>query len=621
MKVIEKMVRFAAVVFLSLVSASVWAERVVSVSPADYRKAVDEAVAKGHPRLFASEAAFERLNLDVASKPGVRQTAARRVVERARLLIGKPPLERKMTGFRLLAVSREALYRISTLAMAYRLTGEKAFLDRAATELETVCAFSDWNPRHFLDVSEMSLAVAIGYDWLYSDLSAENRSRIAAGLERNGLRPGLKGGWWVQAKNNWGQVCRAGLIAASIVLADDSRLADDCARLLGESVEALPLSMKAMAPDGCYPEGLGYWQYGVSFNVFAVAILESACGTDFGLCSEPGFMETADYPNLVTGPSGLSMGYSDCKPSRGPLQALWWFAKRLSRPDLLTLKELDEWSQAPKPNFVGWLPPVELFWMDDRKSESTPGRGPLAWSCKGSTPIAILRSGWGADDGFVGIKGGSPNASHGHMDGGNFVFDMGGVRWAWELPSEGYDRIERMKSVSLWNMEQDSGRWTLLRLGTFGHNVPSIDGAQQNVEGFAKVMSVSQSPSPRAELDLTSLYPAAKRVVRSYVLAKDGRTLTVKDIFEGLAAGASVRWQFVHKAMAAPDEARLMLSAAGRELDAVRTGTGASEWKVEPAEGPKPLNSPNPGTSISYFTLKADDAGRAEAEVRFTLRK
>ena len=33
-----------------------------------------------------------------------------------------------------------------------------------------------------------------------------------------------------------------------------------------------------------------------------------------------------------------------------------------------------------------------------------------------------------------------------------------------------------------------------------------------------------------------------------------------------------------------------------RELDAVRSGTGASEWKVEPAEGPKPLNLPNPGT-------------------------
>ena len=58
-----------------------------------------------------------------------------------------------------------------------------------------------------------------------------------------------------------------------------------------------------------------------------------------------------------------------------------------------------------------------------------------------------------------------------------------------------------------------------------------------------------------------------------------------------------------------------------RELDAVRSGTGASEWKVEPAEGPKPLNSPNPGTFISHFILKADASGRVEAEVRFALRR
>jgi hypothetical protein len=32
--------------------------------------------------------------------------------------------------------------------------------------------------RHFLDVAEMTMAVAIGYDWLYDDLSPASRAAI-----------------------------------------------------------------------------------------------------------------------------------------------------------------------------------------------------------------------------------------------------------------------------------------------------------------------------------------------------------------------------------------------------------------------------------------------------------
>ena len=134
--------------------------------------------------------------------------------------------------------------------------------------------------------------------------------------------------------------------------------------MLKESVEALPLSMKAMSPDGCYPEGPGYWHYGVSFNVFAIAMLESACGTDFGLSDLPGFWETADYPNLVTGPTGLTVGYSDCGSGRSAMQILWWFARKLNRPDVVSAKEVWAWNNPTPKDFSGWQPPVELLWMD-----------------------------------------------------------------------------------------------------------------------------------------------------------------------------------------------------------------------------------------------------------------
>ena len=585
-----------------------------------WSQAISTAVTKGHPRLFATKADFAALKGDL-SKGALRSLAAQRVRERAQRLLSTKPLERKMIGRRLLHTSREALCRISTLALAYRLSSDRRFLDRAVAELSAVCAFPDWNPSHFLDTGEMSLAVAIGYDWLHDDLSEGQRAAIRSGLAKNGLRTGLRGGGWARARNNWGQVCRAGMIAAALALADDGELAPDCAKMLGESVEALPISMKAMAPDGCYPEGAGYWHYGVSFNVFAIAMLESACGTDFGLSALPGFLQTADYPNGVTGPTGLTVGYSDCGSNRPSLPVLWWFARRLGRPDLITRKEIAEWDTPPAEHFAGWQPPVELFWMDDRDHETVAAKRPLVYAPRGSVPIAVLRSGWGDDDAFVGLKGGSPNSPHGHMDGGNFVLDMAGVRWAWELPHENYNRIEQMKTVSLWSMKQDSGRWSLLRLNTFGHNVPSVDGAQQRVDGRAEFLSVSASPAPNAVMDLSGLYPAAKKVTRTCRLAEGGKSVTVVDEFAGLRPGAAVRWQFVLRASHAVNADKLLLTEGKHVMEVLRQPAAASEWKVEPAEGEKPLNSPNPGAYVAFFTLKAGADGQARAEVAFSLVK
>ncbi len=50
------------------------------------------------------------------------------------------------------------------------MTGDPQFKDRAEQEMLGVAAFPDWNPPHFLDVGEMTTAMAIGYDWLYDVL-------------------------------------------------------------------------------------------------------------------------------------------------------------------------------------------------------------------------------------------------------------------------------------------------------------------------------------------------------------------------------------------------------------------------------------------------------------------
>ena len=151
-----------------------------------------------HPRLFADEAEFAEAKRRIDSCEEGR--AALRVLMRvADSTIQKKTLARRMEGRRLLEVSREALQRIGCLSFAWRYTGESLYAERAAAEARAVCAFSDWNPSHFLDVGEMTLAVAIARDWLDGFLSDEDKRTLSSAILMKGLTTGdgktLSNGW------------------------------------------------------------------------------------------------------------------------------------------------------------------------------------------------------------------------------------------------------------------------------------------------------------------------------------------------------------------------------------------------------------------------------------------
>lgn len=582
--------------------------------------AVAKAAALPHPRLFADAVGFaalrERVKMDELVQAGAEHVRAV-----ADLMLKTQPLERQLEGRRLLGVCREALYRISTLAMAYRLYGEKAHRDRAVAELKAVCAFSDWNPSHYLDTAEMSLAVATGYDWLWNDMDEATRRTVADGLRRNGIAMGHRASWWIRASNNWGQVCHAGMLAAALALAEDD--AARTGRFVQRCVDNLPNSMKALAPNGNYPEGPGYWNYGVEFNVVAMALLEGTLGSDFSLASLAGFRETGAYPDLVTGPSGLTFNYADGGSGRGTCFATWWFAQRFGRPDLLPYFELAAYRKyaarrdkrlATRGNR---LFPLTLFWVKTPSADIST-KLPHTWDAQGPVPITVQRSSWKDDEAmFVGLKGGSPSGNHGHMDGGSFVLDTKGVRWAIDIGAEGYHGIEK-RGMDLWNMRQDSQRWTIYRLGTSSHNTLMLDGCQQWVKGTAKVVKVVEAPVSEVTLDLSSLYTNATAVARRGTLAADGRKYELKDVVKGFRPGGSVRWSMVTRAAATIDGETVTLRQEGQTLRLAQTGRDRGAWSVAPAKGPNEWDSLNKGCTQLTFTVVADAQGEAKLGVTFT---
>ena len=592
-----------------------------AVARPEIARTVEEAAKRPHPRLFADAAGFAALRARLG-KEELLTAGAEFIRATADPILKAKPCERIKEGKRLLGVSRTALYRINTLALAYRLYGNKAYLERAVAEMRAVCAFSDWNPSHFLDVGEMTLAVATGYDWLYNDMDEATRKEIAAGLRRCGLDASRKDLWWIRAHNNWGQVCHAGILAGTLALAEEDPA--DAARLVQRCIDKLPISMKALAPNGNYPEGPGYWHYGIEFNVVAMALLEGTLGSDFGLASMPGFAETGAYPDLVTGPSGMAFNYADGGAGRGTSCAPWWFAKRFNRPDILVYFERDAFRRhisdpRSRKRAVGnRMLPYALFWMQDVPEGSKPN-APLVWDAKGPVPITIQRSSWDNEKAFfVGLKGGSPSSPHGHMDGGSFVFESGKVRWAVDIGAEPYHRIEAM-GMNLWSDAQNSDRWKLFRLGTWAHNVPMIDGCQQLVKGSAKVMEVKRDGAASVvTLDLSSLYTNATSVVRRGEMAASGCSYTLRDTFAGVRPDGKIRWAMMTRAEPTVEGDKVTLRQGKKSITLVQCGAQKGEWFVGDGQGPNKWDSPNPGCRQLIFTVPATAAGTAEIAVNFS---
>ena len=197
-------------------------------------------VPRDHPRLFVRRGEDVTLRRKIDSDSLLRR-AFKHVTMIADGIQEMRPVERKKVGRRLLGVSRTCLKRVLYLALAHRLTGDNSHAVRAQEEMLAAAKFTDWNPSHFLDVAEMTAALAIGYDWVYEDLDPEARQVIKKAIIEKGLKTSLKGGWWVNSENNWNQVCHGGLtLGALAVLEDEPDLA---AQIIERAINNLPKAM------------------------------------------------------------------------------------------------------------------------------------------------------------------------------------------------------------------------------------------------------------------------------------------------------------------------------------------------------------------------------------------
>jgi hypothetical protein len=574
----------------------------------------------GHPRLLAAPGELAGLAKSLDRDPLGRQVADL-IVREADLLRDVDPVERKLQGRRLLHESRRCLQRVLTLATAYHLTGDVRHVQRCRQEMLAAARFTDWNPSHFLDVAEMTFALAVGYDWLYDQLDDASRQEIRTAIVEKGLRLAFdaRHNGWTRLKNNWGQVCHGGLTAGALAVLEHEP--DLAARTVHNALQNVVAAMGQYAPRGSYPEGPNYWAYGTTYNALLIAALEGAFGSDFGLSQAPGFDKTGAYPALMTGTSGLFFNYADGSAQRRPEPILFWFAGRYGRPDWLRReRELGKGGFADPRSFSAESQrflPLSLLWMDG-EADTSQIRMPLHWYGGGQVPVAVHRSSWSDPRAtYVGLKAGSPSASHGQMDVGSFVLDADGVRWAVDLGREDYHAIESRK-MNLWSNKQKSDRWTIFRQSNHGHNTLVINDQLQVAAGNAPIVEFSDDPARAYSIaDLSQVYQGQVDSARRGIALLPTREVLMQDELTGLRPGSRVRWGMITPGT--PEgfgKSEVILHHAGERLSLKLVAPKAGRWsQIDTARPRNEWDSPNPGTRMIALEAVAPASGELTIQV------
>lgn len=580
-----------------------------------------------HPRLLLKAGEETRI-MDMIAEDEAMARVHRGIVAECDVMLGLPVLERVMEGKRLLHTSREALRRIFWLSYSYRMTGREAYAERAVDEMMAVCAFKDWNPSHFLDVGEMVMAVAIGYDWLYGCMTPQQRLTVREAIVGKGFVPAddERYAGFYNLANNWNQVCCGGLLYGALATYEEHpEMARD---LIGLYVKSVPFALACYAPDGGYPEGFNYWGYGTSFQVMMIAALESAMGTDSGLSEAPGFLDTAAFVQFMTAPTGECFNFSDSAPYAPCNMMMFWFASKTGEAQRIWLERRNI-ENLPEDFMVDvdrrftehrLLPALMVFASRLDMSHPEPPQEHFR-VYEGKTPLFIYREGWdSSEDAYLGIKGGSPMTSHAHMDAGSFVYEYKGVRWSMDLGMQDYNSLES-RGVDLWNQGQDGQRWDVFRIGNESHSTLTIDGRHHVVKSSAPLTEVWKTGRRKgARLDMTSVFGESVTGAERDIWLDRKNYLHVEDRIVAGDKDIEVRWIMTTPAQAEIlSDDRILLKKDGRKMvlkmDAGGLEAVPSVWTNDP---PRDYDAPNPGTCRVGFviTVPAGTSASVSSSVR-----
>ena len=501
----------------------------------------------GHTKLMLTQEQFDQLKERVKNDPIYASWLKSFEAERAKgtsYYEAGLPVFNLNDGERLMGVTNATTLQLLDHAFLYKMTGNEDYALKVKKLLLAASKFKDnfltgcksWHPEHTLDTGIMMYGYGVAYDWCYDYLAKDKKDlkQIENGMWELGFGAYMGFGelyeWWDNEKNlsdyndemlndddpattefigrawssnlffindgerfrkydftnriwsnNWGAVCNGGVVVAALAFANvntEFRAASEY--LLDCTLFSFPISMyTSYAPDGGYPEGVAYWSFGTEYSIYIMSSLSTAIGSDLGFLNAPGFRESFYFVNSLSSASGWIWNFHDAVESRSDSKKFFWFSHVSGNKEiagirynfLVDLKEnLDVWDL--------------MFYNSDNISKDV--QLDLDY-CYYGIATAAFHSNWTDNSLFCGLHGGPNDASHGHLDIGNFILEYGGTRFFCDLRRDNYGLAGYNKGVDYFSQPY---RYWYYRNRAEGHNTlvinPTLVDTNNRTAGVAQ---------------------------------------------------------------------------------------------------------------------------------------
>lgn len=476
--------------------------------------------------------------------------------------------------------------RLIAFATLYRVTGDKQYCERTAAECEALADFSDWNTQSMACVGNVSMAMAIAYDWCHHMWSESRKAIAERAMLRNGMRVGLdcydgKRRMWING-GTASAVTNAGMLAMALALADI--YPETSLKLLDRILRNAEPCFASYAPDGGYAEGVAAWEKSARALSLMIAMLQKACGSDYGLFAAPGFSATAYFPICTETINGM-WNYHNSAALPTDTSMAFWFARQTGDmiPAWIRRQQLLSGQKNVHPFDILFYLPV-----DDTLTPQLPLDAVFR-----KAGLAIMRSGWGNCDLFAGLHGGSNAEVNGDLDAGSILLDCGGVRFFAE--TGGNDALP-----------------LLLRRRAIGQNTITVNPTEepdpdQNPTAAAELTEMrSNADRAYAVVDMTSTNDAFLRAKRGVLLTERRTTVVIQDEMVLKTAGV-LRWTvYTPAAVTLCNGGKCAkLEKDGQTLLCKIGGLGQARFTVEPVEN----------SALSRLTIRTEIKERARLSV------
>ncbi len=484
-----------------------------------------QKVSKWDSRATAFSHAFTQWRRDLRApsvnvfRSGLRQDELRRKARRYRGF-----LQRVRRGWRRPLDTRlhwDLLYaqvcgRIESCALYYLFTGDRAALKPALAVLPLLekrperCFTHSACLAYGMEVDQSTAAVIHALATMracFGELldPPTDRRLVALAVPRC-LEPGLdtlrqRKAWWTTCRMNWRSHLTGSLGLGAMVFADVFPAYQE---LIRHGIEGALVVFGEGDREGGWNEGPSYAEFGIFCGLEFGLFLKRFTSGKVNLLAHPYARKTSDFHFAMMPAPGRFWNWADC--SKGAAASL--------RVTLLAREYRNRaWQdialQGGATSF--W----QLYFLDPDLTPAAPTGYPLT-KVYPDLQAAVCRTGFGAGDNYVGLKGGSPNISHNHMDTGSLVIYSG--------------RYELLAELDPWPYAEGRGkrggffdrrgpRWNYDGCDGIGHNLVTISDSypRNNPQGVARLKLLAREAERDIfTVDSTPFYRPRARLVRRY---------------------------------------------------------------------------------------------------------